>query len=145
MKVVSFNYRGSARPNKKLALQRLIYATPIDFIFLQETLRPTESITHLLESMFPSWTFIGLDANGQSGGISLQYNKRSINITNYWGGIGTLWQTCFQLISRSSKHKTQSIFVLSFNLCLLLYCTLASSFSLLPTTDGTFCKNPRSP
>ena len=48
------------------------------------------------------------------------------------------------LTSRSSMKKTQFLFLVSFNWCLLYY-TLTSSFALLLTTDGTLCRNPRSP
>ena len=86
MKIVSFNYRGIARLDKKPGLRRLVYATPIVVIFPQETLGSAHSITHLLGSMFLGWNFIGVDANGRSGGLCLGYNKRSINLSNCWGG-----------------------------------------------------------
>lgn len=88
MKIISFNCRGLARPNKKLALRRMIAAEPVDVIFLQETLGTTESITHFLESILPGWKFLGLDANGRSGGIALGFNPRIIILHNCQGGSG---------------------------------------------------------
>lgn len=88
MMIASFNCRGLARPEKKLALCRLILTSPIDVIFLQETLGPADTITHLLEAMLPRWRFIGIDANGSSGGLALRYNIRSTKLCNCWGALG---------------------------------------------------------
>lgn len=95
MKIVSFNCKGLDRPDKNLALRRLILATPVDVIFLQETLGPADSITHIRDAMFPRWTFIGIDANGQSGGLSLGYNKCSFKLCNCWGGPGHIGANMF--------------------------------------------------
>eukprot|EP00253_Pinus_taeda_P017589 PITA_17589 len=87
MKVLSFNCRGIASPEKKLAL-RLLQKEPIDLVFLQETLGVVDIISPLMESMLPGWHFQAIDVNGRSGGIALGYNPRSINLMGTWGGIG---------------------------------------------------------
>ena len=38
--------------------------------------------------MLPRWKFLGLDANGRSGGIALGFNSCTINLRNCWGGFG---------------------------------------------------------
>jgi len=90
MKIFSFNYRGLARLDKKLALRRLLKIVPLDIIFLQETLGPILDISHSLQNMLPGWIFIGLDAHGRSGGLALGYNSHTIKILNCWGGLGHL-------------------------------------------------------
>eukprot|EP00253_Pinus_taeda_P013627 PITA_13627 len=85
MKIVSFNCRGLARTDKKLALRRLLSTSPIDVIFLQGTLSFVEAISLLSQLMLPDWSFIGLDASGHSGGIALGFNLHTINLCNCWG------------------------------------------------------------
>eukprot|EP00253_Pinus_taeda_P010037 PITA_10037 len=112
MKIVSFNCKGLARPDKNLTLHKLILTTPIDVIFLQETLGLADSITHLLDSMFPRSTFIGLDANGRSGGLSLGYNKHSINLSNFWGGPMHIGEDMFSFylgIEEAGRELTKEI------------------------------------
>lgn len=90
MKIFSYNCRGLARLDKKLALCHLLTYVSLDIIFLQETLGPTIDITQSLQNMLPGWTFVGLDAPGRSGGLALRYNTRSIKMLNHWGGAGHL-------------------------------------------------------
>lgn len=88
MKLFSYNCRGLASPDKKLAFCRLLSIEQVDVIFLQETLGLTEPITHLLESILPIWNFNSLDVNGRSEGIVMGYNTRTIKMNNIWGGSG---------------------------------------------------------
>lgn len=88
MKAISFNCRGTASPDKKLALRRLLRKEPIDLVLLQETLGTTTIITPLLGSMLPGSHFYALDVNGRSRGIALGYNPHSIKMMGAWGGIG---------------------------------------------------------
>lgn len=90
MKILSFNCRGLARPDKKLAFQRMIMAEPVNIVFLQETLGNTEAISRFLASMLPGWTFQALDASRRSRGLALGLNSRTIKIINSWGGPGHL-------------------------------------------------------
>jgi len=90
MKILSHNYRGLARLDKKLALRQLLFANSLDIIFLQETLGPTDDIARTLDHSLPGWRFTRLDAHGRSGGLALGINTRSIKEINYWGGQGYL-------------------------------------------------------
>ena len=90
MKIIPFNYRGLANPDKKLALCRLLHSTPYDVIFLQETLDSAKHITSTLLAICPGWTFQALDARGRSGGVAIATNPHTIRILNQWGGEGFL-------------------------------------------------------
>jgi len=90
MKLFSFNCCGMASPDEKLALKRLFAIELVDIIFLQETLGPTSSITHLLESWLPGWTFHSLDAMGRSEGLTLGTCNHTIKTLRVWGGRGCL-------------------------------------------------------
>jgi len=97
MKITSFNCRGLARPEKKLTLRKLFHTSPIDIILLQETLDPVNTITYLLEVMFVGWKFIGIYANGRSGGLALGYNSRTLNLCNCWGGLRHIGADIFSI------------------------------------------------
>lgn len=82
MKILLFNYKGLFRPDKKLALHRLISADSLDIIFLQETLGSADDISCTLEHSLPRWKFSRLDAQGRSGGLALGINSQSIKSIN---------------------------------------------------------------
>lgn len=82
MKILLFNYKGIVRPDKKLALHRLISSDSLDIIFLQGTLGSADDITCTLEHSLPGWKFSRLDAQGRSGGLALDINSRSIKSIN---------------------------------------------------------------
>lgn len=67
---------------------RLIDIKPIDIIMLQETLGNAASIKQTLSTIKPGWHFHALDAIGRSGGFTIGYNPRSINVSATWGGVG---------------------------------------------------------
>lgn len=90
MKVISFNCRGIASLDKKLALKILLHKEQCDLVLLQETLGEVVIITPLLESMLLGWHFHALDVIRRLGGISLGHNPRSIKLLGTWGGIGFL-------------------------------------------------------
>lgn len=79
---LSYNCKGLANPDKRLALKELIAQKPIDIIFLQETLGDGESVAKTLNSFLPNWTFITLDAHGRSGGCALGINRRTTQMIN---------------------------------------------------------------
>lgn len=85
MKIISFNYRGIASPQKKLALKRLLSSDLVDIIFLQETLCSAEVLIPLLKSWMPSWTFHALDAYGRFGGIAIGFSNKTIDLIKMWG------------------------------------------------------------
>lgn len=95
MKVLSFNYRGLASPDKKLAFQRLIMADPVDVILVQETLGNAKAISSFLVLMLPGWSFQALDASKSSGGMALGFNTQTINLINCWGGPANLGADIF--------------------------------------------------
>eukprot|EP00253_Pinus_taeda_P013368 PITA_13368 len=88
MKFLSFNCRGIASPPKKLAHGRLLTSNLVDIIFLQETLCSAETLITILNSWMPNWTFHALDATGRSGGISIGFCNKSVDIINIWGDRG---------------------------------------------------------
>ena len=90
MKCLSFNSRGSAIPDKKVALKRLCHSECFDVIFLQETLGEGSSLNNVLLKIVLDWAFHFLDVKGRLGGCALGYNKRSIRLENVWGGEGYL-------------------------------------------------------
>lgn len=65
MKMLYFNCKGIARPDKKLAMCRLLKSKSIDVVFLQETLGSADAISILLQPMLPGWVFHAIDVIGQ--------------------------------------------------------------------------------
>jgi len=98
MKCLSFNCRGLASSDKKLALRSLIGSVRIDILLLQETLGNGGSINNILSNMLPGWIFHTLDSRGRSGGCALAFNNNSIKIENIWGGEGFFWRLTSQLM-----------------------------------------------
>lgn len=90
MKIMSFNCRGMASPEKKLALKRLLLSNLVDVILLQETLCKEEAVIPILSSWLSGWTFHALDISGHFGGITVGFKKSTINLKNIWGGGGFL-------------------------------------------------------
>ena len=85
MKIMSFNYRGLAGPQKILALRRVIDLDHLDILLFQETLGAGEDIKARLESWFGGWSFETLDAKGYSGGLAIGWNTRNVLALNVWG------------------------------------------------------------
>lgn len=90
MKCLSFNCKGLANPNKKMALRRMIELEKLDVIFLQDTLGDGEAIINMFKSLLPGWTFHDLDAQGRSSGFSMGINNRSMKFENVSGRVGLL-------------------------------------------------------
>ena len=82
---LSFNCRGLANSDKRLALRELIAQKAIDILFLQETLDDGIAVAAILKSILPHWTFITLDAHGRSGGCALGINCNTTWMLNCWG------------------------------------------------------------
>ena len=74
-----------ASASKKLALQRLFEADPIDIIFLQETPGINESVVASLESLMPGWSFAAVDAKGHSRGLAIGWYLKKCNCERFWG------------------------------------------------------------
>lgn len=87
---LTFNCRGLANPDKRLALKELLAQKPIDILFLQETLGDGISVTSLLNSLLPNWTFITLDAQGRLGGCILGIKNRTTQMINCCSRSGVL-------------------------------------------------------
>ena len=87
---LSYNCKGLANSDKKLALKRLLHATRIDALFLQETLGDGLSITKILTPLLPDWSFATIDARGRSGGCALGINNKTIRVLNWWGRVGAI-------------------------------------------------------
>ena len=85
MKVMSFNCRGLARPQKKAALRRIIFVDGPDIILLQETLGVGTVVKARLEGWLPGWSFESLDARGRSSGLAVGWKDRTIKSQNLWG------------------------------------------------------------
>eukprot|EP00253_Pinus_taeda_P029000 PITA_29000 len=90
MKILSFNYRGLASPEKKLALKHLLLSDLVDVILLQETLCKAEVVIPILSSWLSGWTFHALDVSRRSRGIAVGFKKSTINLKNIWVGGGFL-------------------------------------------------------
>jgi exonuclease III len=91
MKILSFNCRGLANPAKKSSLKRLVVVIDLDVIFLQETMGVSELVVASLESLFPGWSFVAVDAKGRSGGLATGWSLKRCNCERIWGfesGIG---------------------------------------------------------
>lgn len=87
---LSYNCRGLANPDKRLALRDLLTHKPFDILFLQETLGVGLEVSATLSSFLPDWSFITLDARGRSGGCALGINNKTTRMTNCWGQSGVL-------------------------------------------------------
>ena len=85
MKVMSFNCRGLAGPGKKSALMRVLALEHPDVLLLQETLGVGVVIQGKLESWFPGWSFVTLDAKGRSGGLAVGWKNNCVKMINSWG------------------------------------------------------------
>ena len=57
MKIMSFNYKGLASPQKRSALRRVVELDRPDILLLQETLGVGEETKVRLESWFGGWIF----------------------------------------------------------------------------------------
>jgi len=98
MKWLSFNCRGLASPQKKLALKRLSICEPCDIIFLQENLGPSNHIVEVLLSIMPRWNFQAMDAVGRSGGLALGIKPHTIQVIASWGGLNCIGMDLFSAI-----------------------------------------------
>jgi len=85
MKIMSFNCRGLAGPNKKSAFRRVLTLEHPDVILLQETLGVGDVIKDCLESWLPGWTFITLDVKGRSGGLAIGWKNCKLKLITSWG------------------------------------------------------------
>eukprot|EP00253_Pinus_taeda_P008946 PITA_08946 len=56
-----------------------------DLVFLQETLGRAVEIELALHSILPGWSFVGLDADGHSGGLAIRCRDGRLKILNHWG------------------------------------------------------------
>lgn len=85
MKIMSYNCRGLAGPQKKSAFRRIILLDCPDSILLQETLGAGSVVKARLEGWLPGWIFETLDVRGRSGGLAVGWNERTIKPLNFWG------------------------------------------------------------
>ena len=90
MKIMSFNCRGLAGPGKKSALMRVLSLEHPDVLMLQETSGVGEVIQGKLESWFPGWSFVSLDAKGRSGGLAVGWKNICVKMLNAWGSEAVL-------------------------------------------------------
>lgn len=92
---LSFNYRGLANPNKRLALKHLLHNSNCDILLLQETLGQSDIISKTLHSILPGWYFQGLDVVGRSRGLAMGINPRTVKHISSWGGFGFISMDIF--------------------------------------------------
>jgi len=85
MKLMSFNCRGLAGPNKLSAFRRVLTLEHPDVILLQETLGVGDVIKDCLERWLPGWTFLTLDVKGRSGGLAVGWRNNSLKLVSSWG------------------------------------------------------------
>eukprot|EP00253_Pinus_taeda_P015141 PITA_15141 len=95
MKFLSYNCKGFASPPKKLALRRLLTLTQLDIIFLQETFCSIDSLISTLNSWLPNWTFHSLDASRRSGGTTIGFCNKTLELRNFWGCKGFIGMDIF--------------------------------------------------
>jgi exonuclease III len=84
MKLLTYNCRGLASPQKNPALKRLVTLHQPDVVLFQETLADEITTTKILTSLLSGWNFLGMDARGRSGGLVLGWRSRSIKLLNSW-------------------------------------------------------------
>jgi hypothetical protein len=84
MKFLSYNCRGLASPKNKIVLKRIIKHNQLSVILLQEKMYLEASMTNSLESLFPSWQFIRIDATGCSEVLAIRWCKKIVKIQNSW-------------------------------------------------------------
>jgi hypothetical protein len=53
-----------------------------DIILLRETMGGEALVISLLESLFKNWSFFGVDARGQYGGLAIGWNTINIKVLN---------------------------------------------------------------
>jgi exonuclease III len=84
MKLLTFNCRGLASPQKKSALKQSVTLHQPDVVLFQETLIDEVMATKILTSLLSGWFFLGLDARGRSSGLVIGWRSRSIKLLNSW-------------------------------------------------------------
>jgi len=87
---LTYNCKGLANLDKRLALKALLAQHPIDILFLLETLGDGNTVTSTLLSILPNWTFITLGVRGRSEGCAMGINNRTIRVNTCWGRDGVL-------------------------------------------------------
>lgn len=75
-------------PSQKTSTQKTASSTKMDVILLQETLCSAISLIFTLNSWLSNWTFHAMDASRRSGGTTIGFCNKSMDLRNLWGGRG---------------------------------------------------------
>lgn len=68
MIILSYNYRGLARPSKKSSLKRMVAMYDPHIVIFQETMGNIETVKKALEGCLLGWVFEAVDVVGKSRG-----------------------------------------------------------------------------
>ena len=83
MKLISWNIRGCSNPRKWKAINRKIKQESLDILFLQETKCSFMGLSKIKEKIWKGSQAMALDAVGQSGGIAILWQPRSVEFSNW--------------------------------------------------------------
>ena len=84
MKLISWNIRGCSNPRKWKAINRKLKQEPPDILFLQETKCSFGGLSKIKDKIWKGSQVMAIDAAGQSGGIAIRWQPRSVELSNWW-------------------------------------------------------------
>ena len=82
MKLISWNIRGCGNPRKWKTLNRKIRQESPDILFLQETKCSHGGLEKIKDKIWKGSHVMDNDAVGQSGGIGILWQPRSVELFN---------------------------------------------------------------
>ena len=89
MMIVSLNLHGLGGHDKFLYLRDFFKCLNPSFIFIKETLHPTDHTLSFFRAMFLAWHMVVKDAEGRFGGLAALWDPRwaSLKAFSFFGGI----------------------------------------------------------
>ena len=82
MKIISWNIRGCGNPRKWKTLNRKIKQETPDILFLQETKCSFGGLEKIKDKIWKGINLIALYAAGQSGGVEILLQPRTMEFSN---------------------------------------------------------------
>ena len=82
MKLISWNIRGCSNPRKWKAINHKLKHESLDILFLQETKCSFGGLAKIKDKIWKGNQVMAIDAAGQSGGIAILWQPRSVEFSN---------------------------------------------------------------
>ena len=84
MKFLSWNLRGLNNTQKQYALNQCIFQEKVDCVLIQETKMSSANFDRIVSHVWPGASYMHMDADGASGGISIMWNQCSMMGVEIW-------------------------------------------------------------